>query len=199
MYTGNALNPYEHLTIAGNSFANLVDDNFYHPQPPIYHPSMGGSSVSNQVDDVFYHSHPPIYHPSMCGGSVSYQVDDNFNHPQPPIYHPSMGGSFGANFSEPYVPNFYHSQTPMYPSFGGNMDYQEITDFLAVTSISSPTFSPHNSAYVLTTPAPMCPVVDDEDDNDDDDDAPQRLQRDQRPPRRYQSTTSQHGQKLNRK
>ncbi|KAK8695702.1 hypothetical protein V6N13_000853 [Hibiscus sabdariffa] len=56
MYAGNAPNPYEHPTMAGSSFGNPVDDNFYHPQPPIYHPSMGGSTISNQVDDVFYHS-----------------------------------------------------------------------------------------------------------------------------------------------
>ncbi|KAK8586591.1 hypothetical protein V6N13_010179 [Hibiscus sabdariffa] len=86
MYVGNAPNPYEHPTMAGSSFANPVDDNFYHPQPPIYHPSMGGSSVSNQVDDNIYH-------------------------PQPPMYHPSMGGSSGANFSESYVPDIYHSHT----------------------------------------------------------------------------------------
>ncbi|KAK8715805.1 hypothetical protein V6N13_043131 [Hibiscus sabdariffa] len=163
--------------MAGSSFANPVDDNFYHLQPPIYHPSMGGSSVSNQVNDDFYHSQPPIYHPSISGSSVSNQVDDSFYHPPPPIYHPSMGESSGVNFSESYVPDFYHSQTPMYPIFGGNIDYQEITDFMAVTSISSPTFSPHSSEYALTTPAPMRPVVDDDDDDDgDDDDAPQRPQ-----------------------
>ncbi|KAK8594271.1 hypothetical protein V6N13_126080 [Hibiscus sabdariffa] len=176
MYVGNAPNPYEHPTMAESSFANPVDDNFYHPQPPIYHPSMGGSSVSNQVDDNIYH-------------------------PQPPMYHPSMGGSSGANFSESYVPDIYHSQTPMYPSFSGNMDHQDITDFMAVTSISSPTFSPHNSEYVVTTPAFMRPVVDgdDDDDDDDDDDVPQRPQRVRRPPQHYHSTTSQHGQKLRRK
>ncbi|KAK8695701.1 hypothetical protein V6N13_000852 [Hibiscus sabdariffa] len=84
-----------------------------------------------------------------------------------------MGGSSGANFSKSYVPDFYHSQTPMYPSFGVNIDYQDITDFMAVTSISSPTFSPHISDYVLITLAPMRPVVDEDEDDDDDDDAPQ--------------------------
>ncbi|KAK8574271.1 hypothetical protein V6N13_097257 [Hibiscus sabdariffa] len=143
--------------MAGSSFANPMDDNFYHPQLPIYHPSMGGSSVSNQVDDNIYH-------------------------PQPPIYHPSMGRSSGANFFESYVLDFYHSQTPMYSSFGGNIDYQEIIDFMTVTSISSPTFSPHSSDYALTTSAPMRPVVDDDDDDDDDDDAPQRPQQNRRPP-----------------
>ncbi|KAK8656802.1 hypothetical protein V6N13_098739 [Hibiscus sabdariffa] len=203
MYAGNAPNPYEQPTMAGSLFGNPVDDNFYHPQPPIYHPSMGRSSISNQVDDVFYHSQPPIYHPSMGGSSVSNQVDDIFYHPQPPIYHPSMGGSSGVNFFESYVPDFCHSQTLMYPSFGGNIDYQEIIDFMTVTSISSTTFSPHISDYAWTTPAPMRHVIgdneDDDDDDDDDDDAPQRPQRDRRPPRRYDSTTSQHGQKLHRR
>ncbi|KAK8546737.1 hypothetical protein V6N13_093780 [Hibiscus sabdariffa] len=191
--------------MAGSSFANPVDDNFYHPQQPIYHPSMGGSSISHQVDDVFYHSQPPIYHPSMGGSSFSNQVDDFSYHPQPPIYHPSMGGSSSANFSESYVPDFHHSQTPMYPGYGGNIDYQDITDFMAVTSISSPTFAPHSTEYAFTTPAPMRPVVDDDDDDDDDedddddDDAPQRPQRDRRAPRRYESTISQHGQKLRRR
>ncbi|KAK8586247.1 hypothetical protein V6N13_130768 [Hibiscus sabdariffa] len=190
--------------MAGSSFANPVDDNFYHPQQPIYHPSMSGSSISHQVDDVFYHSQPPIYHPSMGGSSFSNQVDDFSYHPQPPIYHPSMGGSSSANFSESYVPDFHHSQTPMYPGYGGNIDYQDITDFMAVTSISSPTFAPRSTEYAFTTPAPMRPVVDDDDgndddDDDDDDDAPQRPQRDRRAPRRYESTIFQHGQKLRRR
>ncbi|KAK8619398.1 hypothetical protein V6N13_133359 [Hibiscus sabdariffa] len=164
MYAGNAPNCKNIQQWRGARLPIPVDENFYHPQPPIYHPSMGGSSVSNQVDDCFYHSQSPIYHPSMSESSVFNPVDDNFYHPQPPIYHPSMGESSGVNFSKSYIPNFYHSQTPMYPSFGGNIDYQEITDFMAVTLISSPTFSPHSSAYVLTTPAPMHPVVDDDDD-----------------------------------
>ncbi|KAK8612364.1 hypothetical protein V6N13_092480 [Hibiscus sabdariffa] len=158
--------------MAGSSFANPVDDKIYHPQPSIYHPSMGGSSVSNQVVDVFYHSQPSIYHSSMGGSSVSNQVDDSFYHLQPPFYHPLMGGSSGVNFSESYVPDFYHSQTPMYPSFGGNIDYQEITDFMAVTSISSPTFSPHTNDYALTMPAPIRLMVDNEDDDDNDDGEP---------------------------
>ncbi|KAK8609060.1 hypothetical protein V6N13_025367 [Hibiscus sabdariffa] len=113
-----------------------------------------------------------------------------------------MGGSSSANFSESYVSDFYHSQTSMYPICGGNIDYQDITDFMTVTSISSPTFSPHSTEYAFTTPPPMRPVVDDDEDNvddDDDDDAPQRPQRDRRPPQRYESTTSQHGQKLRRR
>ncbi|KAK8569643.1 hypothetical protein V6N13_046692 [Hibiscus sabdariffa] len=162
---------------------------------------MGGSSISNQVDDVFYHSQPPIYHTSMGGSSLSNQVDDFSYHPQPqpPIYHPAMGGSSSANFSEPYVPDFYQSQsqTPMYPGCGGNIDYEDITNFMAVTSISTPIFSPHSTEYAFTTPPPMRPVVDD--DDDDDDDAPQRPQRERRPPQRYESTTFQHGQKLRRR
>ncbi|KAK8613190.1 hypothetical protein V6N13_100960 [Hibiscus sabdariffa] len=87
----------------------------------------------------------------------------------------------------------------MYRSCGGNIDYQDITDFMAVTSISSPRFAPHSTEYAFTTPAPMLPVVDDDDDDDDDDDAPQRRQRDRRAPRRYESTISQHRQKLRRR
>ncbi|KAK8614057.1 hypothetical protein V6N13_122433 [Hibiscus sabdariffa] len=181
--------------MARSSFANPVDDNVYHPQPPIYHLSMDWSSFFNKVDDVVYHSQPPIYNPSIGGSSVSNQVDGSFYQPQPPIYHLSMGGSSGANFSESYVPDFYHSQTPMYLSFGGNIGYQDITYFMAVTSISSPTFSPHSSDYGLTMPTPMRPVVDD----DNDDDAPQRPQRNRRPSQCYDSTTSQHGQKLYRR
>ncbi|KAK8658815.1 hypothetical protein V6N13_029035 [Hibiscus sabdariffa] len=177
--------------MVGSSFANPVDDNFYHPQPPIYHPSMGESSIFNQVDDVFYHSQPPIYHTSMGGSSFSNQVDDFSYHPQlqPPIYHPSMGGSSSENFSESYVPDFYQSQsqTPMYPGCSGNIDYEDITNFMTVTSISTPIFSPHSTEYAFTTPPPMRPVVDD--DDDDVDDAPQRPQRDRRPPQRYKSTT----------
>ncbi|KAK8594230.1 hypothetical protein V6N13_126039 [Hibiscus sabdariffa] len=112
----------------------------------------------------------------------------------------------------------------MYPSFGGNMDYVGITDFMAYTSISSPTFSPNiggqSTDYVYTTPPTMAPMIDDDDDEDDDDDggggggggggndddgdddddvAPQRPQRDRRPPQSYLSTTPRHGQKLHRK
>ncbi|KAK8657812.1 hypothetical protein V6N13_036033 [Hibiscus sabdariffa] len=113
-----------------------------------------------------------------------------------------MGGSSSANFSESYVPIFYQSQsqTPMYPGCGGNIDYEDITNFMAVTSISTPIFVPHSTEYAFTTPSPMRPVVDDDnDDEDDDDDAPQRPQQDRRPPQRYESTTSQLGQKLRRR
>ncbi|KAK8654078.1 hypothetical protein V6N13_128056 [Hibiscus sabdariffa] len=135
--------------MVGSSFANPVDDNFYHPQPPIYHTLIGGSSFSNQVDDFSYHPQP-----------------------QPPIYHPAMGGSSSANFSEPYVPDFYQSQSqpPMYLGCGGNIDYEDITNFMAVTSINTPIFSPHSTEYAFTTPPPMRPVVDDYDDDDEDDD-----------------------------
>ncbi|KAK8598705.1 hypothetical protein V6N13_094666 [Hibiscus sabdariffa] len=113
----------------------------------------------------------------------------------------------------------------MYPSFGGNIDYESITDFMAYTSINSPTFSPNiggpSTDYVYTTPPTMAPMIDDDDDDDsgggsdgdgggggddddddDDDDgdvAPQRPQRVRRPPQCYLSTTPRHGQKLHRK
>ncbi|KAK8683866.1 hypothetical protein V6N13_039912 [Hibiscus sabdariffa] len=165
------------------------------------------SSVS--VDDML-----PNYHPGVGESSIGNPVDDGFYHPQPPIYHPGVGGSSAAN------PDFYHLQSSLYPSFGGNMDYEGITDFMAYTSISSPTFSPNiggqSTNYVYTTPPIMAPRIDDDDDDDDDDGgggggnddddaavaadvAPQRPQRDRRPPQSYLSTTPRHGQKLHRK
>ncbi|KAK8669160.1 hypothetical protein V6N13_106598 [Hibiscus sabdariffa] len=105
----------------------------------------------------------------------------------------------------------------MYPSFGGNIDCESITDFMAYTPINSLTFSPNiggpSTDYVYTTPPTMAPMIDDDDDDDsggggdgggdddddDDDVAPQRPQRDRRPPQCYLSTTPRHGQKLHRK
>ena len=103
----------------------------------------------------------------MGGSSFVNPMDDSFYHPQALNYHPSMGGSLGTNVPEPYVPDFFHSQSHMYQNFGANIDYQGLTDFMAVTSISSPTFSPHIGIYSFTTLPPMALVIDDDDDDDD--------------------------------
>ncbi|KAL4376473.1 hypothetical protein GQ457_02G033360 [Hibiscus cannabinus] len=108
---------------------------------------------------------------------------------------PSSSVNQGYDDVEVYRPEFYPSESSIYPNFGENVNVQEMTNL----SFSPEIMGGQSNDYLFTTPPPMPSVIEEDFNAEEDLNAQQRPQRNRRAPQSYLSTTPRHGQKLHRK
>ncbi|KAL4335198.1 hypothetical protein GQ457_07G013710 [Hibiscus cannabinus] len=109
----------------------------------------------------------------LFGGESSSSATGVTGAPPMGVMGPSSSVNQGYDDVEVYRPEFYPSESPIYPNFGENVNVQEMTNL----SFSPEIMGGQSSDYLFTTPPPMPSVIEEDFNAEEDLNAQQRPQR----------------------